>query len=110
MPPPPPAVFLWLLLTEVWCRCALLFSFAARRTHDRIVGSLSLRCHRFGFSGRGVHAQGERGKKVQELLFDELWRETKRQMRSIEVGTEHNLPTVQRAAVFLSIRCSRSRR
>lgn len=29
--------------------------------------------------------QGERGKRVQELLFDELWRETKRQMRSIEV-------------------------
>lgn len=29
--------------------------------------------------------KGERGKKVQELLFDELWRETKRQMRSIQV-------------------------
>lgn len=30
--------------------------------------------------------KGERGKKVQEFLFDELWRETKRQMRSIEVN------------------------
>lgn len=53
--------------------------------------SLSLLCHRLWFSGSG-HAcaavQGERGKKVQELLFDELWRETKRQMRSIEVGTK----------------------
>lgn len=29
--------------------------------------------------------KGQRGKKVQELLFDELWRETKRQMRSIQV-------------------------
>lgn len=29
--------------------------------------------------------KGDRGKKVQELLFDELWRETKRQMRSIQV-------------------------
>lgn len=33
--------------------------------------------------------QGERGKKVQEFLFDELWRETKRQMRSIEVSTKN---------------------
>lgn len=31
------------------------------------------------------YRQGERGKRVQELLFDELWRETRRQMRSIEV-------------------------
>ncbi|CBN76003.1 conserved unknown protein [Ectocarpus siliculosus] len=35
---------------------------------------------------RRLLREGERGKKVQELLFDELWRETKRQMRSIEVS------------------------
>ncbi|CAN0131020.1 unnamed protein product, partial [Ectocarpus fasciculatus] len=35
---------------------------------------------------RRLLQEGERGKKVQELLFDELWRETKRQMRSIEVS------------------------
>ncbi|CAM9832338.1 unnamed protein product [Pylaiella littoralis] len=35
---------------------------------------------------RRLLKEGERGKKVQEFLFDELWRETKRQMRSIEVS------------------------
>eukprot|EP00752_Nemacystus_decipiens_P005308 g4815.t1 len=35
---------------------------------------------------RRLLREGERGKRVQELLFDELWRETKRQMRSIEVS------------------------
>lgn len=35
---------------------------------------------------RRLLREGERGKKVQELLFDELWRETKRQMRSIQVS------------------------
>ncbi|CAM9685046.1 unnamed protein product, partial [Choristocarpus tenellus] len=30
--------------------------------------------------------QGEEGKKIQELLFDELWKETIRQMRSMEVS------------------------
>eukprot|EP00903_Cladosiphon_okamuranus_P008796 g8425.t1 len=35
---------------------------------------------------RRLLREGERGKRVQEFLFDELWRETKRQMRSIEVS------------------------
>lgn len=29
--------------------------------------------------------QGEEGKRVQEMLFDELWRETMRQLRSVKV-------------------------
>lgn len=31
-------------------------------------------------------SQGNDGKKIQELLFDELWREAIRQMRSIDVS------------------------